>query len=389
MNTKGRPPVDALRTAMERGDTGCLTIHMPGRGSAQLILMEGEIRAAQTPRDGAAILSCLQARGFLDQNAETALGSVLAEDGWMSRLAGRVPEAVTQGVIYDCFCQVLLDSLFASADARFEAQSSVRPVHIQVGHDSRALVDSLARVHESTRSWRENPDGQVVCQTGTAPEDEAHLRLWSACADAPLLADILTTSAWFEGRVLVQLLDLVSAGLVIVEPAPPISAFADHDVRDRGLGRGTFQSDMRDRVELMRELGAPSLRTDGPRLDDAELARKVSVANEVLRSMVRALDRSPADAMGQGLMQLVLQSAPVHLRPLFEGVQVEADGRLDEAAITHNLRSRLPSEQRHLLQQGLCDLLDRALRRCMESLPETRSDDLLERVVGYQRRLGR
>jgi len=158
--------------------------------------------------------------------------------------------------------------------------------------------------------------------------------------------------------------------------------FVDQDSQDRGEGH--FTSGLRDRVSL--SPGGPSLRSGAPRLDDADLARKLAVASELIRCMVRALDHAGLD--GPDMIHQILGSAPRQLRPLFRGVNLAEDGSLDEGSITHNLRSRLPSEQRQLLQLGLTDLLERALERCMQSLAAAPADALLGQVVGYERRLG-
>jgi hypothetical protein len=158
--------------------------------------------------------------------------------------------------------------------------------------------------------------------------------------------------------------------------------FSDQDSQDRGTGH--FSSALRDRISLRPE--GPALRPGAPRLDDAALARKLTIASEVIRCMVQAMADAGLD--GPAMIQQILGSAPRHLRPLFQGVGLAEDGSLDEEGITHNLRSKLPSEQRQLIQHGLIDLLDRALEGCMQSLAAAPADALLGQVVGYERRLG-
>jgi hypothetical protein len=162
-----------------------------------------------------------------------------------------------------------------------------------------------------------------------------------------------------------------------------LPAFQDHAAEDRGLGRGHFSSDHRDRVELGPVV--PALRAEAPRLDDAELARQLAVVSEVLGCMLPALEQAGQD--GHSVIQLVLESAPRHLRPLFEGVGLDPSGRVDERRLTHNLRSRPPMEQRRFLHQGLTDLLSRALSQCMDILEDAAADPLLREVMGFQKRL--
>ncbi len=166
--------------------------------------------------------------------------------------------------------------------------------------------------------------------------------------------------------------------------AEDLSAFSDQDAIDRGMGQGTFRSDHHDRVEL--GTPAPALRSEGPRLDDATLAAKVVLASDALRRMAAIFEGVGQDGAAQ--LQLLLEATPRQLRPLFAGVQLAQDGGLDAAALTRNLRSRLPSEQPSLLQQGLSDLLGRALSHCLESVDGDTADALLGEVLGLQKRLG-
>lgn len=157
--------------------------------------------------------------------------------------------------------------------------------------------------------------------------------------------------------------------------------FADQAGQDPDAGH--FSSGLRDRVSL--RPGGPALRPVAPRLDDAELVRKLTIASEVIRCMLAAMD--DAGLEGLAMIQQVLGSAPRDLRPLFRGVGLAEDGSLEEKVIIHNLRSKLPSEQRQMIENGLVELLDRALERCIQSLAAGPADALLGQVVGYERRL--
>jgi len=378
-------PVVVLKQMLERGENGCLQVHRPGYGSARIFLAEGQIRGAETPADGRAMLLRLRARGYLNSPQDAGLVDGLIAGEGLGMMAGRVPESAMSEVVEGLFHQVLLDFVFIGASHRFEAGAQVRPQRVQIGHDSLELLGGLQEVETRIAAWRDLKEERVLRQQGTAPVEPQACLLWELCAAGCSVSDLLEQSPWFAGRTLVQLIELVNSGGLVAEKSTEIPAFEDHASADRGMGQGHFTSTQDERVDLRHR--APALRTDGDRLDDAELSRKISVASEVLRVMVRAMDKASSD--GQAQLQLVMDAAPIPLRVLFEGVELKRDGRLDESVITHNLRSRLPTEQRMLLQRGLTDLLDRALSQCMDTLPEMPADQLLSQVVGYQKRLGR
>lgn len=125
----------------------------------------------------------------------------------------------------------------------------------------------------------------------------------------------------------------------------------------------------------------------GRRLDDSDIRRKISVVNEVLVTVVEALNNQRL-GMGNAQLQLLLEGAPVAFAPLFKGVDADGSGQLPVELLMKNLRKRPPSEQRQIFNRGLSDLIDRTLSMAGQNLDEEPMEDVLERIAGFQQRFG-
>ncbi len=133
---------------------------------------------------------------------------------------------------------------------------------------------------------------------------------------------------------------------------------------------------------------AVSLNFSGPKLHDDEIQRKLGVTNDVLATIAEAIEAVEGRGAGQARLQLLVEGTSVPLAPLFKGVELSNDGRLPVALVIKNLRKRPAGEHRRLLNRALSDLIERALSAAYESLDEAGLEAMLERIAGYQQRLG-
>lgn len=182
-----------------------------------------------------------------------------------------------------------------------------------------------------------------------------------------------------------------------VELDGDMEAFVDHE-DDRGGGEGGFTTEEHnlDRVEVVDvvaeeklEMDAqPTARFGAPVLSDEETENKIRVANGVIMEICRAMNEAEGAGRGQAALQILLDGSPAQYQPLFAGLAAEEGGSLPEAALSRNLMKRPPTEHRRLLNQGLLNLIERALSLCMEELPDEAIDEVLENVAGYRQRLG-
>ncbi len=200
--------------------------------------------------------------------------------------------------------------------------------------------------------------------------------------------------------------------------ADEMAMFEDYDVR-RGDGKGQFSVDrtLLDRVDLSQpiveskppidsaddgllEMGDTSDMTDGerasafslsfgpPPLDLSEQRHKVDVCNEVLTELSQAIDIAKGLGSGRACVQLLIDGTPHQFAVLFMSVETDSSGRIDPSRIIKNLNRRPESEHRRLLNMGLLNLIERALSSGMEELEDEAIDQMLQRVAGYQMRLG-
>jgi hypothetical protein len=181
-----------------------------------------------------------------------------------------------------------------------------------------------------------------------------------------------------------------------VEVDEDLDAFDDHDSVRGEAGEGNFstQEHNLDRVEVVTTLQAPAAETaptarfGGPVLSEADARTKVEVANGVLETLARALDAEEGAGRGQAALQILLDGSPSKFQALFSNLIATEDGQVPLAGLLRNLNHRPPTEHRQLLNEGLLNLIERALSLSVEDLPDETIDDVLENVAGYRQRLG-
>jgi hypothetical protein len=178
----------------------------------------------------------------------------------------------------------------------------------------------------------------------------------------------------------VELIDVVPLAVRRPPPPPPEDAESKQEIFiEMEDAENATQSEL---------ASAVSLNFAGPKLADDEAERKLEVINEVFVALVAALDSGRGVGMGQSRVQLLIEGTPGAFASLFKGVEVDAQGRLPVETVMRNLRRRPASEHRRLLNRGLSDVIERALSLASEELDEQHLERLLERIAGYQQRLG-
>jgi len=182
----------------------------------------------------------------------------------------------------------------------------------------------------------------------------------------------------------------VESEVVTSTPTRDLNLFEDQEKRGRQAGSFSSPSNHLDHVDLnTRPQHQPATSSFGaPRLDDAELHRKVDVCSEVLRVIAQAIAESGLETSRQVWLTLLFEGSPAAFAPLFSGIHVRPDGHIDAAVVAKNVRQRPPAEHRSLLNEGLLDLMERALARCTDELPDPVADRVLVQVAGYRKRIG-
>ncbi len=244
--------------------------------------------------------------------------------------------------------------------------------------------------------------GEEVVLAADDPEDDLEIGDESQYDDAP------------EEAAFPVVEDLEPGDAPVVDEHD-MAMFADHDThRGRG-GDGIFtvSQDLLDTVDLSgvsllgpdvydeEELlemedgddveaagGAVSLRFGSPPLSSEEAITKIEVTNEVLRQLSVALDDEHGSGSGQAAVQLLVESSGTDFAALFVGVDACREGAMDTQRILLNIDKRPEGERRRLLNRAMRDMVERGFTMAVERISEERFEALLERIAGYQHRLG-
>lgn len=162
--------IDAIRALMASERTGCLRVHVPGRGQAELYLLDGDLIAAITDEDAGSLVQRLVARGRIDSGAVARLtegrGSVS-----MEQLEQKVDPTAVGRLMAGRFRDNLIFHLFDGGRFVFSGMDTVRVPHIQMGHDSAGLLRELEMVHGRISAWM---DGQKTRMMSSGNETPAY-----------------------------------------------------------------------------------------------------------------------------------------------------------------------------------------------------------------------
>ncbi|MFZ5476585.1 MAG: hypothetical protein ACOZNI_07400 [Myxococcota bacterium] len=439
----------ALLGYLEAGQTGCIAAETP-QGRRLVYVMLGEILAAQSDEDDRRILEILRNGNSVDKGKLEALQRALQEGGGLSE---QLFEAVADDRVMELYFERFRDNLFqflASDSVEFTPMEAVFTDNIQVGHDSRALIDELAGLRERSLALLANENARVA-PSGMAANNAAEAQIAEMCEGGLPLRELLQRAPWEMSRALAHLAEMVETGALRILPAeiPPVAedeepeedateeasrsklaafqppadyeepvdhelaAFQDYDTSRMG---GDFSGEILDRVEVSEEAPRPeplpppsgetiiemedaeqalkdgtvqavSLNFSGPQLQDDDALRRIEVVNDVLGHVAEYLGRVEGPGAGQAQVQLLVEGTPGNLAPLFKGVEVSPQGQLPAQHVLKNLRKRPATERRRLLDRALTDLIDRALSLANEELSEEQLEELLEHVAGYQSKL--
>lgn len=176
--------------------------------------------------------------------------------------------------------------------------------------------------------------------------------------------------------------------------------FSDHD-HDRGSDEsGNFSTkshnldtvdvtDFGGESEILEAEEAPSAaKFSSPILGEDAAEAKIDVANDMLGKIVAAFDQAEGPGAGQSAVQLMVDGSPPKFVALLSGLIVDEDGTLPVGRVMANLYSRPASEHRKLINDGMLDLMERALSKAADELPDELFDEVYEGVAGYKQRLG-
>jgi hypothetical protein len=413
----------ALRQRASDRASGRLAVGA-GAGEIAIYLLEGQLIAITAGDDVRHLLSRFKATGHLPKARAQQLHALLdapetSGQDILSLLSEAVPTPVFDGILRQRFDENLSRFLGHRGTPSAYPDAVAWATNILIGEPTSRRVDRCHRAWRLAMSFND----KMLLTAGTKPPqhrvEEHALRIVS---ERPRTAgDVANELDMEHVASRTAVLNMLDRG-VLTKHTPAIQAAREANVSDtlagtvsdddldafsgalddgRGSGTvGTFvtQSHNLDRVEIS-DLGGPTTPSTteavrpevayaAPTLTEADALGKIDVANEVLGVLARAIELVKGPHRGSGTMQLLVDGRPRAYAPLFEGIRVASAGTLPSHAVLENLRRRPPSEQRRLLNQGMLDLIDRALDKAADELPDPAFDAVLERVMGYRQRLG-
>ncbi|MFT5583459.1 MAG: hypothetical protein ACI9VR_001037 [Cognaticolwellia sp.] len=417
-------------------------------GELSVYVMEGEVLAARSEDDDTMLLRRLLRTGKVDKQELSALRNA-AQGGRLEEvLLRKLPSEQAETLAFERMRENLGRFLMAE-EPSFERMDSLLIGHLHIGHNSRQLLAELESLLElGSELSSEEGLSTTLARSGFEPEPE-HDALWSLVSECRSVAwivqkapseelDTLATLArMLESGVLKRIEDLTpeeeEAALMaeleraaddpdfVEEPLKErpdeevfeeeLAMFADNDFVRGGDGDGAFTKTKEeldaDRIDLthgrddMSALGelvgdqetvntaGVKMNFGGPRLSNDDAAKKSAVANQVMESLCLAFDTQDGPGAGMTRVQLLVDGAPSNFSVLFRNARASSKGTVPAQVLIANLRNRPATEHRRLLNNGLANLIDRAMNMGAENLEDDDIlDAFLETCVGYQKRLG-
>lgn len=467
---------EVLLRALDDGVTGALLGYTPTGERCTAYTMGGDLLAVQAADDDLALLRRLVNAGHLKARDAGAIEEEVEAGGSAAPLLfERVPEGIVSAALFERFRENLFRFLGGRGPLAFEPMDAVFVDNIQVGHDSRALIEELEEARAILARESLAP-GTVLFAGSATVTTEEQIRLMALAEMGTTMAELLELSPYEAARTRMLVRTMLSEGtLEIRRPAPakapaapdyvedggnwvtsppsdgggadlfpdadgdehteevdrsgfsrspPVSpvqllhpsseeddlaAFADHDY---SRGDGSFVQSRRslDRVvlrdapaddgELLVEMEEAdpatvraqrtvvSLNFTGRKLVDTDARRKIEVVNEVLATVVAAIEEEVGNGVGQARAQVLLEGTSGAHAVLFTQIELQPGGRLPVDRVLRNLKKRPEGERRHLLNRALADVIERALSLANEALDQRGMERMLEQIAGYQQRMG-
>ena len=441
-----------------------------GAGSAaiQVYLLHGDVVAAVSPEDDRQLVHLLSLRGVIDAKQRAALDARIEEgEAVFVDLLGLGAKHLDE-LLSGRFRQNLCDYVASLERPRFTPQKAVFVDNIQMGHESKALVEACCAM--ATKANRISVDVLLVRAKGRPRKGIAALIANLLGSEPQTVSSLLYRIPIEPTSARGLLFDLVGEGVASVpghdepvedvqpeptpepepepepEPAPEpepqpepepdeddtldsdapgtavagegvpsslaawlsdathvdddeLDFFSDHDYDRGGDEDGAFSTqshnldkvevaDLGDDDELLEADEAPAAKFSAPVLSEDDAEAKLIVMNEVLGQIVAAFDEAEGNGRGQAVVQLLVDGGPSKFAPLLHEIRVSPEGHLDPDHVINNLYRRPATEHRQLLNNGVLDIIERALSSAADDLPEEAFDSVYEAVAGYRQRLG-
>ena len=324
--------------------------------------MEGNLVAAHASDDSHALLRSLHQRKWIDAESMATLRVQAETHEIYDLLLEKESQSRIREVFYERFKENICRIIASQEPAEFEALEGIFMPNIHVGHDTETLLNESNFVVERSAKLRSS---EVVSlyRIGTRPTLSEPERQIASLLSTPLPLQALIRSSPYESYQSWDLLiDLIERGAI-------------EEVQEGDEEQGPTD-------EL-----TPIPQSREPRLSRSEAEEKISVASEITAAFHNATDHTNGPGAGRAQLRLLLDGSPSQHAFLFNGLQIEPTGSLDEGELLNRLRTRIGPERRRILNTALQDLIQRTLSMADEGLSPKTMESLLSQISGHQSRI--
>lgn len=191
-----------LLRCLDEGVTGVIDGSIPGGAQLAVFVMGGEILVARSDQDDDEVLRRLRNNGSLDDPQVAEIRAAIDAGGSLAGLLqDRVPDAVVAQVLFERFRENLYTFLALPAAPTFTPLDAVFEENIQVGHDSRVLIDELTQLHLDLAPLERGGPRVLWPGQGTVHTDE-QVRFIDLCGGLISQVDLLSVSPFEPNRTL-------------------------------------------------------------------------------------------------------------------------------------------------------------------------------------------
>ena len=225
--------VDALRLALRRGKTGCLTARFSDSLVRQVYVSQGEIFAAHAPEDGSWLVRRLINHGALtDRQGASFLRSIERGVSYEELLIGQVPEALLVTVLEARFRQTLAEFITIEGRADWVPSDGIFVANVQTGHDSEALLRSLLRRRAALAPILHRREPLTLRPGPANPARAEQARLVELCEPVAPLDDLLAFSPYEHWDTAALIIEMIGQGSLVSDEGLRISASRPPEVED-------------------------------------------------------------------------------------------------------------------------------------------------------------
>ncbi|MCP4807231.1 MAG: hypothetical protein GY913_21350 [Proteobacteria bacterium] len=271
MNTELR---DQLLHLLDEGMLGCVRADV-GAHQVALYIMDGHVLAATSEQDDQNFLRRLIAAGHLEKGQVKHLAKLANGHTVGSTLWEVIEPPVCEQITFDRFRENLAAFLTGAGGATFEPMEALFVGHLQVGHDSRAMVGDLEVLLGRSAALRTHTGMATLVSPKTKPRKKGLLPVWHLLDSDTTVGQIVQSSPLEELATLDVLVEMMDAGNLMAQAVMEPEEFDEEELL----------------AEIERATGPLPLMTEDPSapLPDPELEETVDDPEQAEPELV--LDR--------------------------------------------------------------------------------------------------